>query len=429
MAEWASATLSAHRVRNRRHAAAGTVEMQFLETVVSLRGTLREIRAVRAVELCGRRVELDHDAMLANHGSHADPLVPAVIDGGEMVQIFLADLEPGIVREGPVLELAQGRTRHCPEVWEGDRAPAETIASSLARHGTGRWSIAAASSQPFEVLVQRFADGRAQETRTVLPAGSHEISVGPCFGEVHGVALSSLAIAGGLEHKHMILGKFGLASGRHLLSGGALLPPRAMEPFAYRSLVSDVRSPACIAATLAHAGAFDEIELWCAPDLASACSEAGRGRSGGWRVRTHAPPGDDASCDVTTLAPGDTPPMNGRPFSYMLFRSARDEDFGDRLAAAAACARSRPEAPLIDRAWLSCKESHDVGRGYGIGYSLPGPGRGERRDAMDEIRRRRLPDSPCNGCGTAARCDATMPHPREGFPAPGESCGIMAHLL
>ncbi len=413
------ASLSPHHVVNTRHAADGDVVHDMDEGLLSFSGTEAHIKSIARVEAFGRIIAIRPGIGIASHhGRHADPAAIYAADGVWWLQLFF---------DGQPMESCTGSVRLTTDSGEvaelGPPAPrprrSSRMISNLVRDAAGL-HIDVVSPEPFERIVQQTCDGSYQEARHAFPAGSHRFRVEPGFCDSYGIAFSSRSIEGGEERKHMILGTFGAASGRHLLIAGEMLAPKTPHAFAYRSLIA--RYEGDLDAVLQVAEDFDELEIWHRPhEAAEVAAVSARPRT---RLRSYGLAAEDA--DVTLWRPGDAIP--DRPFSAMLFQDLSTPTAADILVDLALHAPLiHAGAPCLDRIWLDatrCVTDYEA-RSYGVGWSFA---LGDlKRGSIEHRKRTSLPSSPCVSCEHRASCEGLWPHPAPKLPI-ASPCRLAAAL-
>ena len=423
------ATVSPHLVRNRRHAEEGCAETHFVETLVTISGDARDLRKLRAATCSGHRVRIDAAARIAWHADgHADPIVPFENEGGTHIQLFLIDLPPGEVSGEVVIEDAHGAWS-IPTFNVPARGDGEPIDSVLVKDGPGRWFVEVTAREPFEAITQTTEFGAAREDVTHYPDGFHRLRVGPGYCESWGLALSSMDIEGGVEHKHMMFGKFGVGSGRHLMDRGTVYAPKVVQPFAYRALVARVAPDGRPGGADACWDGFDEVEVWAEPHEVGAARAAMRGCPVPWRLTTYGRSGTPLGieADVVLATPGEEP--QDRPFSYMLFDDAGAEGFAARMRKAVVSAKGLADGNrLLDGSWFAAEEGkidRNV-KSHGVAFSLPDALVGIARGSVVDAKRRVFESSACRGCAWMTRCDGILPYPYSGTLVPEGECELKA---
>ncbi len=349
-------TLAPAFTRTVRHAESGPVMHRDQDILVRLAGPADRLRAIAAIEVDDYRADLLWGPRLIAHPGHADPLFLHERGGSPTVSLILYD--PGAAhRSGSRVTLIAEDAREVIQARSVDSGVAwphpEPLASDL--DADDRLRISA--DGPVEVIRQAMVAGRFVERHQRLPAGAHTLDLDvPDRADAFGVAVNvDLGGDAALEHKHMVFGHFGQASGRHVLVDGTVLAPKTPDPFRYRSLlVLDGSDPP---------PGFARIEA--ASDAQPAFALAGDA------------PGFDAAIlsEMARLA------------------SASGDDPG--------------------RTWVEATRAALGGEHPQYGYRFCQPDMSvpvERANAADR-RRRLLRSSPCHDCPTATACDSILPFP------------------
>jgi len=424
-----SAVIARHISRNFQHGASGTRESFIDEITVTVSGTRAEIDTVTRIDVDGVRVEIDPVRRLAMHRDHCDPAIPFEYEGEWHLQVFLWEVDIHTVRPR-VRTRVGGADMSLPVVIREENL-GDGLSSSIERVD-GRWFVVIEAPGGAELIWQGSRWGRETESEPKAVMGRAHIEVPGSFSERHGLCISTDDPFGGTEHKHMIFGEAGHASGRIVAMKGRLLMPKLREQFAYRAaiVVDDLEDPDW-AARIVSGERFDEVDIWCRPERAELLGHLARRHTNG-KVTTYAPAeaSEARHADVVTLDRADAE-HPGKPISFLLFTDQADGSFPDRLARAVAAVRRLPtDLDIVERAWLG--DMRDVLSAdhlhYGIGFSTSSDGSSRR--TVELMKRLKLPSrSACVGCRKMRQCDAIIATPWASAAAPSEGrCAIRKAL-
>lgn len=361
--------LSSHLVRTHRHLRYGPAITNIEETLLMLSGTAAELQEIRAISLAGRNIRFDHGTRTAHHEHHSDPAILFEADGRHNLQVFFHDLAPKRDMAALVIELHGGRAVTLPCSWpEPEKLP--VFRSELIAGMTYEPRLEIECDEAVEVIFQRLAFGRIVEERHEVDAGEHEIALPPAFADAYGVAVSTAGLMHGIEHKHVVLGKFGAPSGRYLLAEGETYSHGIEEDFAYRAAVAVADGAGRPGGLTDPWIGFDEVDVWCRPDQADEIRNLMLGCPVPWRVTTY---GSEA--DVLLLSLDQTPPPD-HPSSYMLFESAESPGFRDQVVRLMEHQQNfADDHRCIDSQWLTAdRPPANDRRRYGIAFSTPTEG-------------------------------------------------------
>ena len=136
------------------------------------------------------------------------------------------------------------------------------------------------TEKPAELVWQRMKNGRFAEERVIIKAGTSKHSIPEMKCGYFGISISTKDLENSVEHKHMLLGEIGLASGQWFLDWrqkNLLSPPVTFEN-KYRSLLlyAPTSSPISAAELTAIKKDWDEIEVIETGDRALEKDWAGR---------------------------------------------------------------------------------------------------------------------------------------------------------
>lgn len=365
------AVAARHRCVSHYHAETGTAVSVFDEATLSIGGPLETISRIVKIEIDGVLFEVDPVRRAIHHPEHSDPAVPFPFNGKWWIQVFLCDGRyrsdlPASVRVwtlngqcivGPI-------TEHLSD---------DSEMTSKLEGAPGSRFIEFKSSVQVQAILQTSSCGvESEETIGMFNPGTHSIDVIPIHSERYGICLSSGDAFGGIEHKHMIHGQGGHASGRILIDSAGTWWPKVREQFAYRSTVviddggewidNVVRDPT-----------IDEVEIWTSVARAGALNNMiSASALNGRKVVTHEAKSalNAAQAQILVLDPDDDIPY-GKTLAFMLFRDQSDPGFADRLEGAMRRIASIPRfIPVIERAWLGSRDVPSMTMPhYGIGFS------------------------------------------------------------
>lgn len=359
------AELSAHRVRTHRHLRYSTEVTDIEETLLMLTGRPDDLVSIESVELAGHTIRFDHATQTAHHAHHSDPAIVFETTDGHHLQVFFHALPP--TRSNLELQVVRaGATQTVDVTWSKD-ASRPTLSTRTIVGMTSSPRVEIACGEDVEIIFQRLQFGRITEERFVLPAGEHEVPIPPAFSDAFGVAVSTSGLLHGIEHKHMILGKFGAPSGRDLLTGGETITHGIDEEFSYRAAIAVTDSAGWPGGMTEPWIGFDEIDVWCKPEQKPAMLKRMQACPIPWNITTFGMDGD-----VVVLPPGASAPPE-QPCSYLLFSDADDFGFQERIEGLLERLPSMPDDHrCLDVQWLAANRApaNDRPR-YGIAFSTP----------------------------------------------------------
>ncbi|NTF17270.1 hypothetical protein G6L37_02340 [Agrobacterium rubi] len=388
---------SKHTSLMHRHMHDGTDVERFEEGTITFVASVSDLKRIRGVKANGHSVVIDHSRGTADHGTHMDPAI--IVDTPTMtfLQIFLCGADAGEAVPKVAVVLDDGSVtiidtvRHVPDE-DAD------VSSSLARKRSGwTFEISGGSVTP---IWQHSRFGTEMEMLSSPIAGNALLRVPNLFSDRLGLCLTTDDVFGGTEHKHLLHGEAGLASGRWVFAGGNMHAPRSRRMPAYRSAVAKLLD-GDVPPVDAFAG-FDELQLFCRPEHADLAMHDYAESAAAVSVMTVSE-FEDEDPDILLVDPrGGYFGRPDRPISMLLFADQNDRDYPDRLKAAASMFRHLPQdTPVLESAWFS-EGGIEPERGiryYGIGYSHSSAD--FPKGMVDLTRRMMVPDRQL--CGTCQR--------------------------
>jgi hypothetical protein len=400
------AVASRHRCVSHYHGASGTSVSTFDEATLSLGGPIEVIDAIRRIEIDGVAFDVDPVRRAIHHPEHSDPAVPFLHNGIWWLQVFLCDGR--YKTELPAQAAA----------WSGDGtidvgrvefhvADADALMTSRMSGPPGARLLTFDAPTPTDIVVQTSAFGREMEqVMPTRPAGPGTFPIEAVHAERYGICLSSGDPFGGIEHKHMIFGQGGHASGRVLIDAKGFWLPKVREQFGYRSVIllddggdwvgNALRDPL-----------IDEIDVWTTLDRAGAVrGMLGQENLSGRKITTYASKASVAAhaADVNVVEPGDEVPAR-KTISFLLFMDQAASSFPERYAATIRHLRTLPASiNVIDRAWIGAKDIPSLtNRHFGMAFS-----RSTETSANAKVnlfKRLAVPDfQPCGSCEAKPFC-------------------------
>lgn len=413
---------STHVSLMHRHMEDGTDIERFEEGTITLVAPPADLRKIRGVRANAHSVVIDHAHGVADHGSHMDPAIIVETPTLTFLQIFLCGADAGEAVPKVAVAFDDGSIsiidtlKHLPED-EGN------LQSAMTRTRAG-WQVEV-SGGSVSPIWQHSRFGVETETLGAQIAGDAVLRVPNLFADRLGLCLTTDDVFGGTEHKHLLHGEAGLASGRWVYAGGTLHAPRGRRMPAYKSVVAKLLD-GDIPPRDAFYG-FDELQIFCRPEHAEFAMQDYAGTAAAVSVMTVSEEeGDDPDLLLVDPTQGyfGSP---GRPISMLLFADQNAPDYPDRLKAAVALFRHLPEeTPVLENAWFSESriEPERGMRHYGIGFShstadFP-------KGMVDLTRRMMLPERQlCGRCDHSGTCLEMLATPWAKAVQPkGERCDI-----
>lgn len=414
---------SAHVSVMHRHMEDGTDVERFDEGTLTFVGSAAELRRIRGVKANDHNVVIDQERRTADHGTHMDPAIIVEDPALTFLQIFLCGNDAGEAIRKVAVVLDDGSVSVMEPV-RHEAAEEDDIRSELKRSRSG-WTFEVSGSSVTPIW-QHSRFGAERETVGMAIAGSGILRIPALFSDRLGLCLTTDDVFGGTEHKHLLHGEAGHASGRWVYAGGNMHAPRARRMPAYRSAVARLMD-GDVPPVDAFAG-FDELQIFCRPEHAQLAmtdyAASGVAAIGVVTVSEN----EEEDPDILLVDPRAGYFGNPeRPISMLLFADQNDPSYPDRFRAAASLFRHLPEeTPVLESAWFS--ESHvEPERGvryYGIGYSHS---TADFPKAMVELTRRMmLPERQlCGSCPRSANCLDMLATPWAKPVQPGkEKCAI-----
>jgi hypothetical protein len=406
-----------------RHMEDGTDVEKFDEGTLTFVGSVADLRRIRGVKANDRAIVIDPVRQTADHGTHMDPAI--IVDDPSLtfLQIFLCGSGAGeeirkvavVMDDNSVIMLEP--VRHKP-------TDDENIYSELRRiDGSWQFEVSGSSITP---IWQHSRFGTEREMVGMPIVGSGKLRIPPLFSDRLGLCLTTDDMFGGTEHKHLLHGEAGQASGRWVYVGGNMHAPKAKRMPAYRSVVArlmdgDVPPPDAFAG-------FDELQIFCRPEHAElAIHDYIASGIPALSVMTVSEEEEDDP-DILLVDPRLGYRGNrDRPISMLLFCDQNDPTYPDRFQAAVSLFRHLPEeTPVLESAWFSesAIEPERGVRHYGISYSHS---TADFPKGMVELTRRlMLPDRQlCGSCQHSATCLDMLATPWAPTVQPGQkSCRV-----
>lgn len=385
-----------------RHMEDGTDIERFDEGTLTFVGTAEELRRIRGVKANDHAVVIDHARQTADHGTHMDPAIIVEDPSLTFLQVFLCGNDAGEAIRKVAVVLDDNSVLMLDPV---PHRPTEDsdIRSEMKRSRSG-WTVEVAGGSVTPIW-QHSRFGTERETVGMVVSAGGTVRVPALFSDRLGLCLTTDDMFGGTEHKHLLHGEVGQASGRWVYAGGNLHAPRARRMPAYRSAVARLMD-GDIPPLDAFAG-FDELQIFCRPEHAERAMKdyaaSGVAAVGVMTVSEY----EEEDPDILLVDP-----RTGyfgapdRPISMLLFADQNDPDYPDRFRAAASLFRHLPEeTPVLESAWFSESriEPERGVRYYGIGYSYS---TADFPRAMVELTRRMmLPERQlCGICQRSMNC-------------------------
>lgn len=406
------AVAARHKCVSFYHASSGTQVSTFDEATLSLGGTHGAIQSVCGIEIDGVKFEVDRARKTVTHPEHSDPAIPFLHAGRWWLQIFLC--EGRYERELPTkvkVSTTSGTHEVASVIIRQSDSDIEMASRLTGRAGDRR--IECLSSHPVEGTIQWSVCGREMESGAVrLKAGRNEMKLHPIHGERYGICLSSTDPFGGIEHKHMVFGETGHASGRILANRDGFWLPKTRE-FAYRSIIAvDHGQDDGWLQNLMGDPEIDELDIWTSVSKAQLIATS-KLMAPGRRITTYAPAVDPAAkfADVVIVDPDSHLPDN-KDLAFMLFMDQAQDGFQDRLELVLRRLATIPdEINVIDRAWIGSKGQPAMSTpNYGIGFSVS-----SEKDKKSHIalykRLSKAGALECVTCPVRASCDAMIATP------------------
>lgn len=417
---------SSHLSVMHRHMQDGTDIERFEEGTLTFIASAGDLRRIRGIKANAHAVVIDHVRQTADHGTHSDPAI--IVEEGTFtfLQIFLcgSDAAERISRVALILDdgslVMVDAVRHDPPEDEG-------LTSSVTWTQAG-W-FAEANGVSVTPIWQHSRFGVEKETVGGTVSGRARLKVPALFSDRLGLCLTTDDLFGGIEHKHLLHGEAGQASGRWVYAGGNMLAPRARRLPAFKSAV--VRLDGEDVPPLEAFAGFDELQIFCHPRYAE------------FALRDYSSIGASVSVMSFSDNEEDQPDLllvdprfgyhnpSSRPISMLLFSDQNDPEYPDRFRAAAALFRRLPEnVPVLESAWFaeSGIEPTRGERHYGIGYSYSSA---DFPAAMNDLTRRIvLPGRQlCGICEKSSNCMDMLATPWAKTVQPGKDhCGIFEGL-
>ncbi len=385
-----------------RHMEDGTDIETIDEGTLTFVGTAAELSRIRGVKANDHAVIIDHVRGTADHGSHIDPAIVVEHPTLTFLQVFLSGSGAGEAVRKVAVVLDDGSASMLDPVRHDPEHSGE-IRSELRRSRSGwEFEVSGGCVTP---IWQHSRFGTERETLGMTMTGSGLLRVPALFSDRLGLCLTTDDVFGGTEHKHLLHGEVGQASGRWVYAGGNLHAPRARRMPAYRSAIAkllDGEVPPVDAFT-----GFDELQIFCRPEHAEMAMKdyaaSGVSSLGVVTVSDH----EEDDPDILLIDPrAGYFGAPHRPISMLLFADQNDPEYQDRFTAAASLFRQLPEeTPVVESAWFSESrvEPERGVRYYGIGYSHS---TADFPSAMVALTRRQM--SPerqlCGSCPRSANC-------------------------
>lgn len=371
-------------------------------------------RRTSDIRLGSYSIEIDHQRRSLHHrGRHADPLFPVQTEQGGTTtfEINLYDIGLEDIRNAGIeLVMASGEICRVAPQMMAEQADPDRLDSHI-DWLPSRPVLHVTLAQPGELVWQVLRFGRFSEQRQLLEAGQHAIAIPPAFADWYGISISSEAIYGAIEHKHMLLGQLGIGAGRwlYLSRQDLLLPPPMAGADRYRALVVvvDPVEPAAVTARkLEHLStAWHELDIWAA-DTAR-IDEIRNLTSSVDQQRLHFNIG--AVTNQEGLRPGCNSDAPGFVKQLLLALDAGKSGHADPWLRQWSGAR-------LDRSYMPDHGHHGIGYCASIDQlSAATADVAARLATADRFERRRhlLHSIPCSGCAaeTKAACRNILPRP------------------
>ncbi|GAB5389688.1 MAG: hypothetical protein Alpg2KO_26560 [Alphaproteobacteria bacterium] len=357
-----AARIAPHHVQLVRHLPDGPAAPELVdESVIMLSGDMAQLEQVSTLSLAAYRVTMDWPARRLNHAvvgtapgqqSHADPLVVFEEHGQWHLSIFLDRLPFDLVKAARL----QINGHDHPLTLSAETADPAVMRSQVTRSSPGFWTLEVMAQVEIEVIWQSVRAGQSVETRQLLPAGDHALTIPSFEGEYGGIALSTAAERiGGVEHKHRMFGDMMAGSGRWFWDGETLLAPRT-----------------------AHINGWVALALPTGIKMEALCLPA----------------------DAPFAEPDELAPLEHQPPTL--------EELPDWL--------QDPDNQALAAPWLGASGAFAAGQQdwpeYGVAFCPPPePDLPLQKARAHDRRRFILPNSPCATCPVAGTCNNLLPFP------------------
>jgi hypothetical protein len=378
----------------------------FDEATMSIGGSIEAIDAITRLEIDGIAFDVDARRRTIHHPEHSDPAIPFHYDGCWWLQVFLCDgryetkLPLKVRAWTSQVELVVGAV----EVHVSDEKI--ELDSHISGPPGGR-VLSFVSGSPTEVMMQTSFCGRElEEAVGVFPPGPNEIPILAVHSERYGITLSTIDPFGGIEHKHMIYGQGGHASGRILVDASGAWLPKVREQFSYRSAILKDDEGDWVSLAVSDPS-FDEIDVWTSMARREVIEDMIRLSGGkGRKVTTYEMSSSQfaGSADVILIGADDVVPP-AKTISLMLFTDQASEQFSDRYDAAIRRLKTIPASiDVIDRAWFGSRDVPSLdGRYYGVAFSTSSEASGTAKANL--FKRMQMPTfDPCGSCNAKPFC-------------------------
>jgi hypothetical protein len=368
-----TATFARHRSILNRHVKPDPTRDCFDEGTLTLEGAADVLSRITEVSYGPRRIGIDQRAKRAIHDYHSDPAIIVDRNGSAFLQLFLYEVDQGFTN--PVtISVAGGQDITIPV----DHLGAEVAGLRTSVVDADGLKLKVIAQSPFEVIWQTSHFGVEQERHLGIfdaaPVDQPRLfDIPTLFGDRLGVCVSSTNdIYGGEEHKHTFFGEVGLASGRHLLAGDLLLPPRTIYANSrIKSLLVDfLTTDKLHQETLAQ---FDEVTVVTDHQRASGLASSGFLARKSIRIVTAGRAGDlNQPTDIVMMKPEETVEIGDATSSFLLFADQHSPDFNDRLFRVLARMKQEPGLQSIEQSWTRASKFYEPTwdhRDYGIAFS------------------------------------------------------------
>ncbi len=389
------ATFARHRSVLNRHIETCTTKDFFDEATLTLEGDPVLLSKVIEVQYGPKRIAIDQQACRAIHGSHSDPAIIVHREQGSFLQLFLYTVGEGY-NEPAIIRFADGAKEIVPvAAMECDLS--DLRSSVVDENGL---KLKVTSARPFEVIWQTSNLGIEREIHMGSFAADESgqdflFDIPAFFGNRLGVCVSSSDdIYSGHEHKHTFFGEVGLASGRYLLKGSRLLPPRTNHAETrVRSLLVDFLT--CDDFDEALLNRFDEVTIITDYERAATIAERVLHHRA-LQTLTAARPGLGCKdADILLLHPDEPIGVPDKMASFLLFADQNSEGFAERLQRTLARLEKDPAVKAVERSWTGATKFYEpqwASADYGIAFSHSTADANRGRATMERLKLTRRSD-------------------------------------
>jgi hypothetical protein len=385
-----TATFARHRSILNRHTKPDPTRDCFDEGTLTLEGAANVLSKVTEVSYGPRRIGIDQLAKRAIHDHHSDPAIIIERNGSAFLQLFLYGVGQGFPTPATI-SVADEQDITVPVAHLG----AEMAGLKTSVVDADGLKLKVIAQSPFEVIWQTSYFGVEQEshlgTFDAAPVDQPRLfDIPTLFGDRLGVCVSSTEdIYGGEEHKHTFFGEVGLASGRHLLVGDLLVPPRTIHANSrIKSLLVDfLTTDKLDQEALAQ---FDEVTVVTDHQRASSLASNGFLAKKSIRIVTAGRPDDlNQPTDIVMMEPEETVEIGGATASFLLFADQHSLGFNDRLIRVLARMRQEPGLQAIERSWTRASKFYEPRwneQDYGIAFSTSSAELQRGRATMERLK-------------------------------------------